>query len=475
MMKLVTIALALFAIVSSAQEESDVLVLTSENFDTTINSNKFVFVEFYAPWCGHCKRLAPDYEKVATALKGEVPVAKVDCDANGELCGNNGIQGYPTLRFFKNGESLEYNGGRTPESIIAYIRKKSGPTTVVLGSAEEIKTFSAKTPTVVGYFSSKEGNHASFLSAADQFDEYTFAEVNDASVISASGIADGSVVFYRGALGEDKTFDFSSDDELDAWIRTYSLPLVGEVTPENYAKYAQNQVPLLLAFVDLANEEQKKSVIDAYTANAAANFGKFTFGYIDGPKFVAQAQRMGATSSNLPIIIQLDFTTGKNIVYDESKPVTVEGIKAFTDGILSGEIKYLPKSEPIPETNDGPVTIIVGKNFDQIVLDTTKDVLVEYYAPWCGHCKTLAPIYEEVGAAFAKVDSVVIAKVDATSNDITREEIQGFPTIKFYPANSKDTSIDYEGERTVEGFLAFIKQHASIPYTLDAAEAKDEL
>merc|ERR1712154_280905 len=81
----------------------------------------------------------------------------------------------------------------------------------------------------------------------------------------------------------------------------------------------------------------------------------------------------------------------------------------------------------VPETNDEPVYVLVGSEFEKVV-GGDKDVFVEYYAPWCGHCKRLAPEYEKVGEAFSDVDSVIVAKADATENDFP-EDIKGFPTL----------------------------------------------
>lgn len=72
------------------------------------------------------------------------------------------------------------------------------------------------------------------------------------------------------------------------------------------------------------------------------------------------------------------------------------------------------KSEDVPtgdDAKDGDVVVVVGKTFDDIVLDASKDVLLEAYAPWCGHCKQLAPTYRKLAKRFRDVDSVVIAKV----------------------------------------------------------------
>lgn len=76
---------------------------------------------------------------------------------------------------------------------------------------------------------------------------------------------------------------------------------------------------------------------------------------------------------------------------------SVETFEAFLKKIIAGELEPFLKSEPIPDHNEGGVTIAVGKNFDDVVFNSGKDVLIEFYAPWCGHCKKLTPIYDELG------------------------------------------------------------------------------
>jgi len=113
------------------------------------------------------------------------------------------------------------------------------------------------------------------------------------------------------------------------------------------------------------------------------------------------------------------------------------------------------------------VTVLDDYNFNEIVKDPTKNVLVEFYAPWCGHCKQLTPKYEQVGQAFDGEEEVVIAKIDADANKVSGAayDVKGFPTIKYFPKNNKDGE-DYNGGRNAQDFIDFVNKHAGTERTL---------
>lgn len=236
--------MALFAAVSVFAD--DVVILTEDNFEKEIGQDRGALVEFYAPWCGHCKKLAPEYEKLGASFKKakSILIGKVDCDEHKSVCSKYGVSGYPTLQWFPKGslEPKKYEGPRTAEALTEFVNNEGGT--------------SVKIATV----------------------------------------------------------------------------------PSN-------------------------------------------------------------------------------------------------------------------------VVVLTADNFEEVVLDKSKDVLVEFYAPWCGHCKSLAPTYEKVATAFKLEEGVVIANLDADKYKDFGEKygVSGFPTLKFFPKGNKDGE-DYEGGRDLEDFVTFINE-----------------
>jgi protein disulfide-isomerase A1 len=159
-----------------------------------------------------------------------------------------------------------------------------------------------------------------------------------------------------------------------------------------------------------------------------------------------------------------------------TKSVTFDEISTFVEEFRTGSLKAFLKSAEPPADNTEPVKVIVGKTYRDIVIDNDNDVLVKYYAPWCGHCKKLAPIWDQVAADLKDVPNLVIAKFDATANEVEGLEVKGYPTLKFYKAGSKSSPVDFDGERGAEDIKAWLKENSpAYKKYLETKETKGEL
>jgi protein disulfide-isomerase A1 len=196
--------------------------------------------------------------------------------------------------------------------------------------------------------------------------------------------------------------------------------------------------------------------------------GKLSWGWSDGVLYKDQIDAMGADSSKLPAIAAMDIHKRLNYPYKGEN--NEESLTKWSQGVADGSVEPFYKSQPVPTEQKEAVHVVVGKSFSDVVYDKTKDVFVEFYAPWCGHCKTLAPKYLQLAEDLKDNKNLIIAKVDATEND-TPVQVEGFPTLYFFPSNNKDKPVPFNGARTVEAMKKFLAENA----VASKVEKKDEL
>ncbi|KAJ2314783.1 protein disulfide-isomerase precursor, partial [Coemansia sp. RSA 2704] len=473
-------ALAISGASAAEDTKSDVKVLTTETFKEWTAAQKLALVEFYAPWCGHCKALAPEYEKAATALKDEeISLAKVDCTEEQALCEEMEIPGFPSLKVFKDGDHAAYNGTRKEAGIISYMRKQLLPPLSKIDAASFDKFTKADRVVVMGFVEDSDSDEYSVLDtlAKELRDEFTFGVITDSELAKEHGVkAPGVVVYKEFDDGKDVFEEAITADSLRNFIKASSVPVLGEISGENYSMYAQTGLPFGFAFFN--NEETRQELEKQLYPVAKAHKGALNFVLIDANKFASQADHLNLERKWPAFAIQKQANLDK-FPFPQDKSITEDDVAEFVQAFVDGTIEPSYKSEAIPETNDGNVFVLVSKQFNEVVFDKSKDVLVEFYAPWCGHCKNLVPIYDKLGAAMKSNQNLVIAKMDAIANDVPSSEsalqIYGFPTIVFIRGED-NAIVEYTGNRSIESLVEFIEENAAtkITYNKDDLKDKDE-
>ncbi|RPB29059.1 protein disulfide isomerase [Terfezia boudieri ATCC MYA-4762] len=451
---------------------SDVHALKTGDFKDFIATHPLVLAEFYAPWCGHCKALAPEYEAAATKLKEkDIPLVKVDCTEEQDLCQEFGVSGYPTVKVFRGLESnTPYNGARKTDAIVSYMTKQALPAVSILDKDTITAFKTADKVVLIAYLDAddKEATEAYTKAATAQRENFLFGTTTDAALAKKEGVKIPAIVMYKAFDDPKIVYDGKLDaEEIEQFAKTASVPLIGEVGPDTYANYMASGIPLAYLFVA---DDESKTKLSAEIRPIAEKFkGKINFATIDAVAFGAHASNLNLEAGKWPAFAIQETHKNVKFPYDQDAEITEKAIAKFVQDYSEGKIEPSIKSEPIPEKQEGPVHVVVAHNYKDLVLESDKDVLLEYYAPWCGHCKNLAPKYEELAKLYFDnpefASKVIVAKVDATANDVP-DEIQGFPTIKLFPAGKKEAPVEYQGSRTVEDLANFIRDNGA--YKIDA-------
>ncbi|KAG1677671.1 Thioredoxin domain-containing protein 5 [Nymphon striatum] len=368
----------------SADGPVPVIYTSSENLESKLEENHH-FVKFYAPWCGHCKRLAPTWEDLAAKFNVEsedenrVIIAKVDCTTEASICSSNGVNAYPTLKFFRKGskEGVKYRGARDLKALSDFV-------------------------------------HSTLESHIDN--ETSQSKDQPASSVPSS----------------DKSLTELTDDTFEKFVE-HGKHFIKFYAP--WCGYCQKLAPTW------------ESLADSLKYDPTMHISK-----VDCTENRNVCKEMEV--KGYPTLIWI--SNGKKVEkYAGGR--SHEDLKEYVSKMLStaGEATD-DKAPEVKEPASGTVEL-TGKNFDSAM---QKEVaFVKFFAPWCGHCKALAPTWTQLATKFVSSPNIMIAKVDCTvEQDICkRNKVQGYPTLMIY---SKGEFIrEYEGNRSLEDLHAFVESN----------------
>ncbi|CAN2389674.1 positive regulation of protein folding, partial [Pristimantis euphronides] len=474
------------AIVAKVKEVSDpewtippeaTIVLTEANFDEVVETADIILVEFYAPWCGHCKKLAPGYEKAAQELTKRtpaIPLAKVDATAEVELAKRCNVSGYPTLKIFRKGKMYDYNGPREKYGIVDFMIEQASPPSASVQTIKQVQEHlrDGSDAIVIGLFGDgQQKQFQLYQDAANTLrEDFKFYHAFSSDIASFLKVHTGHLVVmhadkfhskYEPKKHTLKIKDSTNEEDIKEHVMKHALPLVGHRTKANEEK-RYNKRPLVVVYytVDFsfdhrtATQYWRSKVLDV-----AKDLPEYTFCIANEDDYASELKDLGLGESGEEMNVAILDANGKKYAKDPEK---FDSLREFVQDFKKGKLTPVLKSQPIPKNQKGPVKLVVGKTFEEIVMDKNSDVLIEFYAPWCGHCKSLEPVYNDLGKKYRSVPNLIIAKMDATANDIPidKYKVEGFPTIYFAPKSRKYNPIHFQSqERDLEGLSKFIDEH----------------
>merc|ERR1712168_418578 len=413
-MKLLAVLFVAFVALANADDNhgNNAKVLKESTFKDAVAKGPH-FVMFFAPWCGHCKRLAPVWDELAEDYledEKDVVIAKVDCTEEIALCSGQDVTGYPTLKFFKDGpeSGVKHRGKRDQKSLERFIDEQMGraPT------EEEEEVPEPKAP-----------------------------EAEMAAEPEAPVVEDGLYILNPKAFKNHVA--------------------KGDTFVKFYAPWCGHCKKLAPTWADLAKKVDKDADL------------KVTVAKVDCTKAqdLCQAQEV----RGYPTLAY--FRKGEKVeTYSGARSLKelYDFLHAMTaDKASGGDSKAAEPTEAAPES----VAALNGDNFKESIAGGV--TFVKFFAPWCGHCKRLAPIWTQLADKYADVEGVTIAKVDCTSDGnknkqlCNTEGVNGFPTLNIYRDGEKVE--EYNGKRGLDQLAAFVDKHATKEEDVEGRAEKDEL
>lgn len=457
-----------------------VIELNNDNTQRAIDGNEYVLVLGYAPWCVRSAELMPRFAEAATTLKelgSSLLLAKVDADRFPKVASNLGIKGYPTLLLFVNGTSQPYTGGFSSEEIVIWARKKTGVPVIRISSVTEANQFLKKhSMFVVGLFEKFEGPHyEEFVKAATSDNEIQFVETstNEIAIILFPDVKPTNL-FLGLVKSEPERYTVFEDafieDKILQFLDTHKFPLVSILTELNSARIYSSTGKLQVYI--FAKADDFKKLLEPFQDAARKFKSKLMFVLVDikeenlAKPFLTL---FGLEESEDIIVAAFDYKISSKYLL-ESDPTPTK-IEEFCLGLVQGTLSPYYKSQPIPDNKDADILAIVGKTFDNLVLISPKNILLEVYTPWCFNCETTSKHIEKLAKHFKGLESLIFARMDASANEHPKFQVDDFPTLLFYPADNKSYPIKLPTKSSLKELAILINKNVKAQHQIP----KDEL
>ena len=374
---------------AEGDEPSDVITLTDENWESIAADKELLLVEFYAPWCGHCKALTPKYEAAATELKKDgISIAKYDADGQKAYGGKFGVSGFPTIKLLRMGSLAgEYDGARDTEGIVKYMREKAAQSVnKEITSLDALKKltkpkFVTKT-TLVGFFASKEGVDYKYWKAvvmqlADAGIE--IYHVSAPEVLEAGGFygSGASIQMFRpGAKPFKVTFRGTIfKATLQDWIAENAIPLVSEYSPETHKLFSLTGKHIVR--VTTTNALSDKVDVKAL-GKLAEKYPSIHFTHSNAANYESDVEahcgKAAVAGDAVCVLAQEGVPFKTRRMFGMDGDFTPANVEAFVEALLDKQLKTKVKSAAAPggPPKAGEVAQIVGTNFEKLVADAAR-------------------------------------------------------------------------------------------------------
>jgi len=306
------------------------------NLEAVVASKQPLLVQFYAPWCGHCQQMAPTWSALGSSprLKG-VMVGKLDCTAHQAVAQKFGIRGFPTVKFFRNGRGIDYDGARTEEKIAAFAHAMLQPAVKTQLDTSLASLIASKPePPVFLHLGQRGELYGEFEHVAELFmPQLGFYHIEAPHAGRIGVVKDGQMFDYVPG---------SAARQLAAWVSAEKESSFGEFTLKTAKRFVKHKF-IVVAIDKVDGSEATKTVEQmALSRSPALAEFHFTHGYTD------MAQRsldhLTYRDANEGDIIILPKDAHDGYYYLTHGPISEQNLQIFLDQVKKGEAELLGKS-----------------------------------------------------------------------------------------------------------------------------------